>query len=175
MRNTLRAQQPVTALAACAIIATAGLLSACSSASPAPAPQSPPRHAAVHLDAAKFSKVTVFFRESDSMGLRFRKPFRSPAVIARLTRIVNSLPAAKPASMACPAAAFTYQMLFTGIGSQPDTMVTTRSCPADRVSVGGKLQGPLWDRKGAVAAEVKRLMHIKISRSGSGGGAIPPM
>lgn len=54
-------------------------------------------------------------------------------------------------------------MSFTGAGSQPDITVTTRSCPVDRISVGGKLQGPLWDRKGTVAAEVKRLMHIRIS------------
>jgi hypothetical protein len=85
--------------------------------------------------------VTVYFRESDSLGLRFHKPFRSPAVIARLTRIVNSLPAAKPASTGCPEATYTFQMMFTGIGSQPDTTVTTRSCPADRISVGGKLRG----------------------------------
>jgi hypothetical protein len=132
----------------------------------------------VHLDAARFSMVTVYFRESDSLGLKFHKPFRSPAVIARLTRIVNSLPAAKPASTGCPEAAITYQMMFTGIGSQPDTTVTTRSCPADRISVGGKLQGPLWDRKGAVAAEVKRLMHIKISHSTSSTETtprVPPM
>jgi hypothetical protein len=54
------------------------------------------------------------------------------------------------------------------IGSQPDATVTTRSCPADRISVGGEPQGRLWDRKGA--AEVKRLMHIKISHSTSSTG-----
>jgi len=44
MRNTLRAQQPVTALAAFAIIATAGLLSACSPAhSGSPVAQPSPR------------------------------------------------------------------------------------------------------------------------------------
>jgi hypothetical protein len=54
-------------------------------------------------------------------------------------------------------------MMFTGIGSAPDTTVTTRSCPVDRISLGGKLQQPLWDRSGAVAAEVKHLMHIKVT------------
>ena len=113
----------------------------------------------MHLDPASFSMVTVNFRESDDR-VNLNKQIRSPAVIARLTRIVNSLPAAKQASTSCPAATFRYQMSFTGIGSEPDITVTTRSCPADRISVGGKLQGPLWD-KGAVAAEVKRLMHIR--------------
>jgi hypothetical protein len=54
-------------------------------------------------------------------------------------------------------------MMFTGIGSAPDTTVTTRSCPADRFSLGGKLQQPLLDRSGAVAAQVKHLMHVKHS------------
>jgi hypothetical protein len=129
----------------------------------------------MHLDPASFSMVTVNFRESDDLGLNLSKQVRSPAVIARLTRIVNSLPAAKQARTSCPAATFRYRMSFTGIGSQPDITVTTRSCPADRISVGGKLQGPLWDRKGAVAAEVKRLMHIRMSHSTLSTGSIPPI
>ncbi len=193
MRNTLRAQQPVTALAAFAIIATAGLLSACSPAhsgspvaqqsprpsqtpvsqqtpasqptpaSPAPTPQSQPRPGAQHLDPASFSMVTVRYKESDGVRINISKQIRSRAVIARLTGIVNGLPAAKPAGTHCPAASISYQMMFTGIGSAPDTTVTTRSCPADRISRGGKLRQPLWDKSGTVATEVKRLMHIKRS------------
>jgi len=188
MRNTLRAQQPVTALAAFAIIATAGLLSACSSAhsgspvaqqsprpsqtpvsqqttasQPAPAAPSQPRPAAQHLDPASFSMVTVRYKESDGVRINISKQIRSRAVIARLTGVVNGLPAAKPAGTNCPAASISYQMMFTGIGSAPDTTVTTRSCPADRISQGGKLRQPLWDKSGTVAAEVKRLMRIKRS------------
>jgi hypothetical protein len=105
--------------------------------------------------------VTLRYKESDGVRISISKQVRSPAVIARLTRIINRLPAAKPAGTSCPAAAITYQMMFTGIGSAPDTTVTTRSCPADRISLGGKLQQPLLDRSGAVAAQVKRLMHVK--------------
>ena len=119
--------------------------------------------------------VTVNFRESDDLGLDLNKQIRSPAVIARLTRIVNGLPAAKQARTSCPAATFRYRMIVHGHRVPPDITVTTRSCPADRISVGGKLQGPLWDRKGAVAAEVKRLMHIRISHSTSSTGSIPPI
>jgi hypothetical protein len=105
--------------------------------------------------------VTLRYKESDGVRISISKQVRSPAVIARLTRIVNSLPAAKPASTSCPAATITYQMMFTGIGSAPDTTVTTRSCPIDRFSLGGKLQQPLWDQSGAVAAELKHLMHVQ--------------
>jgi len=197
MRNTPRAQQPVTALAAFAIIATAGLLSACSSggsgrpvaqqspqatsstpvpqqtqvSSPTPASQpspattpTPPRTAAQRLDPASFSMVTVHYKESDGVRISIAKQIRSRAVIARLASIVNGLPAAKPADANCPAASVSYQMMFTGTGSAPDTTVTTRSCPADRISRGGKLRQPLWDKSGTVAAEVKRLMHIKHSQ-----------
>src|SRR5579862_2748316 len=138
MRNTLRAQQPVTALAAFAIIATAGLLSACSpahSGSPVaqqsprqtqtpvpqqtpvsqqtPAAPSQPRPVAQHLDPASFSMVTVRYKESDGVRINISKQIRSRAVIARLTGIVNGLPAAKPAGTNCPAASISYQMMFT--------------------------------------------------------------
>jgi len=196
------------ALAAFTIIATTGLLAACSSghsgkpvaqkspqasstpvsqpapvsqpstASPGPAAQSQHRPAAEHLDAAKYSMVTVRYKENDGIQIDLRKQIRSPAVIARLTRIVNGLPGAKPGSTTCPAASITYQMMFTGIGSAPDTTVTTRSCPADLFSQNGKLQQPVWDRSGAVAAQVKRLMHIRHSHvtydPSSNSATIPP-
>jgi hypothetical protein len=196
MPKTPRPRRPIMALAAPALIATAGLLSACtpaqsgspvpqqsprasqspvsqqtpvnqqSPASPAPASTSQPGTGAAHLDPARFSMVTVSV-DLTGVEAKFHKGFRSRAVIARLTRMVNSLPEAKPASMNCPSADFTYRLSFRVKGTEPDTTVSgSDSCPTEKLSVDGKLRPPLRDRPGALDAAVRSLMKLKISATG---------
>jgi hypothetical protein len=196
MPNTLRPRRPILALAAPAIIATAGSLSACTSAhsgspvaqqspktqqspqaspspqasqspaSPAPTTQSQPGPGAEHLDPARFSMVTVSV-DLTGVDLKVHKGFRSRAVIDRLTRMVNSLPEAKSARTSCPSAEFTYRLSFRVKGTEPDTTVTgSDSCPTEKFSVDGKPQRPLMDRPGALDAAVRSLLKLKISTSG---------
>jgi hypothetical protein len=186
MRNTPRARRPFTALAAFAI-AAAGLLSACgpsgsgspvaqqspkpsqspvsqqspaSPASPAPSAQPLPP-GAEHLDPARFRYVTVSANLFSSGSLRkVSKVIGSPAVIARLTRMVNSLPAATKAASSCPPVTATYRLSFTVRGFEPDTTVTANSCPTDQISVNGKVHPPLMDKSGTLAAAVRGLLNL---------------
>lgn len=191
MRNTPRARRPFTALAAFAIAATAGLLSACgpsgsgspvaqqspatsqspaasqtpvsqpSPASPGPSTQPMPTNGAEHLDPARFRTVTVVANLFSNGSLRkVSKVIGSPAVIARLTRMVNSLPAATKTVSSCPPVTATYRLSFTVIGFEPDTTVTANSCPVDQISVNGKVQPPLMDKTGILAAAVRGLLNL---------------
>jgi len=185
MRNTPRARRPFTALAAFAI-AAAGLLSACSSGSGSPvaqqsrkpsqspvSPQSPASPAspapsaqplppgAEHLDPARFRYVTVSANLFSNGSLRkFSKVIGSPAEIARLTRMVNSLPAAAKAASSCPPVTATYRLSFAVRGFEPDTTVTANSCPVDQISVNGKVHPPLLDKTGTLAAAVRGLLNL---------------
>jgi hypothetical protein len=183
MRNTPRARRPSSALAAFAI-AAAGLLSACSSAhsgspvaqqspkpsqspvsqqspaSPAPSAQPLPP-GAEHLDPARFRYVTVTANLFSNGSLRkVSKVIGSPAVIARLTRMVNSLPAATKAASGCPPVTATYRLSFAVRGFEPDTTVTANSCPTDQISVNGKVHLPLQDKTGTLAAAVRGLLKL---------------
>lgn len=187
MRNTLRAGRPITALAALAIAATAGLLSACGpsgSGSPAaqqsptasqspqspvnqPSPASPSPTAtplppgAEHLDPARFRYVTVSANIFSNGNLRkVSKVFGSPKVIARLTRMVNSFPAATKAATGCPPVTATYRLSFAVRGFEPDTTVTANSCPVDQISVNGKAHPPLQDKSGALAKAIRGLLNL---------------
>jgi hypothetical protein len=187
MRNTPRARRPFTALAAFAIAAAAGLLSACgpsgsgspvaqqspkpsqspvsqqspaSPASPAPSTQPLPP-GAEHLDPARFRYVTVSANLFSNGSLRkVSKVIGSPAVIARLTRMVNSLPAATKAASSCPPVTATYRLSFAVRGFEPDTTVTATSCPTDQISVNGKVHPPLMDKSGTLAAAVRGLLNL---------------
>ena len=183
MRNTPRARRPRAALAAFAI-AAAGLLSACSSAhsggqgaqqspkasqspvspqspaSPSPSTQPLPP-GAEHLDPARFRYVTVSANLFSNGSLhKVSKVIGSPAVIARLTRMVNSLPAAAKAASSCPPVTATYRLSFAVRGFEPDTTVTANSCPTDQISVNGKTHPPLLDKSGALAAAIRGLLNL---------------
>ena len=187
MRNTPRARRPITALAAFAIAATTGLLSACgpsgsgspvaqqspkpsqspvsqqspaSPASPSPSAQPLPP-GAEHLDPARFRYVTVVANLFSNGSLRkVSKVISSPAVIDRLTRMVNSLPAATKAVSGCPPVTATYRLSFTVRGFEPDTTVTANSCPIDQITVNGKTHPPLMDKSGTLAAAVRGLLNL---------------
>ena len=188
MRNTPRARRPITALSAVVIIATAGFLSACGSASPggssaqhspassqspvssqspaspaspAPSAQPLPVNGAEHLDPARFRYVTVTANLYSNGNLRkVSKVIGSPAAIARLTRMINSLPAATRAAPSCPPVTATYRVSFAVRGFEPDTTVTANSCPTDQISVNGKVHPPLQDKSGALAAAVRGLLNL---------------
>jgi len=202
------------ALAAPAIIATAGLLSACSPAhsggsaaqqspqasqtpvaqqrpvtvqtpvsqrspaSPAPtvvpSPASPaptdapsPGPGAVHLDPARFSMVTVYLHLPFDDEIKLHQQSRSPAAIARLTGMINGLPAAKQASASCSAGDFSYRMMFTTKSGGPGTTVTgSEGCPTARVSVDGKPAQLLMSPAGALNAAVRHMFRLRISHTG---------
>ncbi len=182
MRNTPRARRPLTALAAFAI-AAAGLLPACSSGSGSPvaqqspkpsqspvSPQSPASPApsaqplppgAEHLDPARFRYVTVSASLLSNGSLHMvTKVIGSPTVIARLTRMVNSFPAATQAVSSCPPGTGYYRLSFTVRGFEPDTTVTATGCPTDQISVNGKVHPPLLDKTGTLAAAVRGLLNL---------------
>jgi hypothetical protein len=105
--------------------------------------------------------VTVSANLFSSGSLRkVSKVVSSPAVIARLARMVNSLPAATKALTSCPPVTATYQLSFTVIGFEQDTTVTANSCPVDQISVNGKTHKPLQDKTGTLAAAVRGLLNL---------------
>jgi hypothetical protein len=126
-------------------------------------PAAPTQPQPDRLDPAQFSRVTVTaILPGDT---RFNQRYSSAAIIARLARVVNGLPVAKPSAGRCPAGNISYQLLFTAMGHAPDIRVTTSSCPADQFSASGKPRRPLWDRSGAVAAAARHMLKLKIQSS----------
>ena len=121
----------------------------------------PARSAAEHLDPASFGKVTVSAAVLNPKRHIVHRALTSPAVIARLARILNALPAAPAVSFGCPAIGASYRFVFAATADRArDMIVTTYGCAADRVTARGKAQPALWDRSDRLMAAADHLLRI---------------
>ncbi len=118
----------------------------------------PPRSAAEQLNAASFRSVTVTAAGVIPRPRTVTRMFTSPAVIARLAALVNSLPATPypdVAAMKCLAPATVYRLAFT-----PGVVVYPGGCgDSVAITVNGKEQPRLWDQ-GALIAMTRQLLHL---------------
>ena len=122
----------------------------------------PPRAAAEHLDPAGFHALTISARLLNPMPPHtVTRVVTSPAVIARLARLLNGLPAApRPIVMGCPAIGATYRLEFAARAGRPaDVVATTDGCATDQITVNGRAQPVLLDRGNKLAAAGRTLLH----------------
>lgn len=118
----------------------------------------PPRSAAEYLRPAAYRAVTIT-RTSQSSGHRTTRTFRSRDAIARLARILNSLPASDGGPMSCSPAAPSYYLVFRPRARHPRFAVTAFDCVTDRVTVAGRAQPELNDPRNRVEAAAQRLLR----------------
>jgi hypothetical protein len=122
---------------------------------------SPRRSAAERASPARFAVVTVsarlYLRDERTVTRRIT----APAVIARLARMLNAMPAAPDIAMPCPAELATYRAAFAAAGgSRPALVATTGSCGDVSVVAGGRQQPALYDSGGRFAALVRHLAGL---------------
>jgi hypothetical protein len=131
----------------------------------------PRRTAAEHIEPADFRAVTVSatMQKSGPRTVTRTRTFTSPAVVAGLARLLNRLPATPVQVAGCPAMLDMYRVRFIAATASPaDVVAVAPGCLGDYISVGGKVQPPLWDA-GRLARAVRRLLGI-----GNGAGARAP-
>jgi len=120
----------------------------------------PPRSAAEHLRPAAYRAVTI--TRMSPAGHSVTRTFRARSAIARLARILNSLPASAGGSVSCQPVASTYRLVFRPRAGHPRFAVTAFDCyqdGTDQVTVAGRAQPALADAGNRVAAAARRLLH----------------
>lgn len=118
----------------------------------------PPRSAAEHLRPAAYRAVTIT-RTPAGGGHQTVRTFRSRTAIARLARILNSLPASDGGSVSCPPPARTFRLVFRPLAGHPRFVATSFYCGTDPVTVGGRRQPDLADPHNRMAAAAQRLLR----------------
>jgi hypothetical protein len=118
----------------------------------------PPRSPAEQLTATSFRSVTVTATETFPRPRTMTRTFTSPAVIARLVALVDSLPATPypdVAAMSCAADGTVYRL-----GFAPGVVISAGGCGgSDAITVHGKEQPRLWDL-GTLTAAARQLLHL---------------
>ena len=106
----------------------------------------PPRSAAEYLAPARFRAVTVAASFPSPKPHVVRRTFTSAAVIARLARFLNGLPAAPRRITGCPAISVTYTLAFRPSAAARSSLVATASgCRGVAITVNGRTQPGLAD------------------------------
>jgi hypothetical protein len=122
----------------------------------------PPRSAAEQLTASDFRAVTVT-ADTVSPGApnarHISRTFTQRAVIAMLTGFVDSLPAAPYYAVPCPLMS-SYSLRFMPAHHHARVVVSSLSCVADSVTVGGADQPALWDSPPRLAVLAQRLLGL---------------
>jgi hypothetical protein len=115
----------------------------------------PPRSAAERLRPAAYRAVTI--TRTSLNGHRATRTFRSRAAIARLARVLDSLPASDGGSFSCPSGPG-FRLAFRPKAGQPRFVVTADGCATDLVTVAGRDQPVLADPRERVVAAAQRLL-----------------
>jgi hypothetical protein len=122
----------------------------------------PARSAAEFLSPDLFHAVIVSAFRANQRPHTVTRAITSAEVIARLAELLNSLPAAPPQMLHCPAMVASYQVAFaTAPGARPGVVVTAPGCATDEVRVEGRgAQPALWDPREKLAAAVRNLLGL---------------
>jgi hypothetical protein len=116
----------------------------------------PPRSAAEYLVPARFGAVTVAAGFLNPKRHTVRRTFTSPAVIARLARFLNSLPATPGGLMGCPMVSATYAVSFrSSAGARPYLTASPSGCGTVGMTVNGQAQPALSDPNGLITRAVQ--------------------
>lgn len=97
----------------------------------------PPRSPAEHLVARHFRAVRVDEWIYGTRVRHIRRTFQQRAIIDKLTRVLNGLPASPGGTWSCPMYDQTYQLTFMPVKGQAGATVGADGCPPEySVSVG---------------------------------------
>jgi len=120
----------------------------------------PVRTAAEHLNPASFGSVTVIASTVIPRSGTVKRTFASSAVIAKITKFLNSRPTAPELAIPCPMLATTYQAAFAPkANGQSWVTVSASGCLTDQVTVHGVVQPMLWDTSGGLAKLLATLLR----------------
>jgi hypothetical protein len=120
----------------------------------------PRRSAAEYLTAASFRAVRV--QAPKAFGRRpgtVTRTFTARAVIRRLVRLVDSLPASPGGVFNCPLITGIYEVTFLPRAGHALAVVSDPGCAADDVTVGGVPQPALADF-GRLTSAARALLHL---------------
>jgi hypothetical protein len=120
----------------------------------------PRRSAAENLDAAGIRAVRISAQLLNPRPHAVTRTFTAAAVIARVVRRFDGLPAAPYAPVSCLMFG-TYKLTFIpSAAAAPRTVVTASGCATDGVTVGGAAQPPLLGGED-LARLGMRLLHLR--------------
>lgn len=121
----------------------------------------PARSAAERLHADNYRAVRVAAFIQGTRNVRtVRKTFTSRAVVGKLVRLIDSLPASPGVLASCPAELVSFKVTFLPRAGQSRVVVGRSICTQDDVSVGGVAQPALSD-DGTLAARAGHLLHVR--------------
>jgi hypothetical protein len=127
----------------------------------------PPRSAAEYLVAKDYRAVQIDATLFGGKERHVRKTFTSRALIGKLTRLLDGLPASPGGAFPCPIILVSYRLTFEAVSGHPNVIVSTSGCTTDTISVGGVSQPTLEDN--GFATLVGKIMHLHPSPlSGAG-------
>jgi len=121
----------------------------------------PRRSAADHVDAARFRAVRISAALLNPRAHTVTRTFTSGAVIGRLARLLNGLPAAPYQPPSCPIIVATFRFTFVPAAlAAPRVVVTPTGCLTVQVAVGGVDQRLLWGGDQLISVAM-RLLGLK--------------
>jgi hypothetical protein len=116
----------------------------------------PPRSAAEYLAPARFHAVTVAARFLNPKPRVVRRTFASAAVIARLARFLDGLPAAPGGITSCSVISVTYTLAFkSSAAAWPYLVATASGCGGVGITVNGRTQPGLADPNSLIVRAAK--------------------
>lgn len=125
----------------------------------------PPRSAAEYLPVKDYRAVQIDAWLAFN-GRHVRRTFTTRAILGKLTRLLNGLPASPGGVFPCPAEFANYQLTFEPVAGHPKVVVDTSGCPSDTISVAGRTQPALAD--GQLVTLVDKIMNIHPPIAGPG-------
>jgi hypothetical protein len=119
----------------------------------------PRRSAAEHLIASHFRSVTATAWQSNQKPHYKSRTFKQRAIIDRLSKVLNSLPASPGGIVNCPLIDTTYRLTFHPIRHQGKVVIDLNGCFSLGIEVGGHYQPALVDN-GRVEQVIIGLLRI---------------
>jgi len=119
----------------------------------------PRRSAAEYLVARHFRAVRIDEWIYGSHVRHVRRTFRQRAIIDKLTRVLNHLPASPGGVWSCPIVVRTYRLTFKPVKGHRDAIVDADGCPPEYgISIAGHAQPALY-ANGKIERIARRLLR----------------
>jgi hypothetical protein len=118
----------------------------------------PRRSAAEYLIARHYRAVRIDEWIYGTQVRHVRRTFRQRAIIDKLTRVVNSVPASPGGVWHCPLITRTYQFTFKPVTGRPDAVLKADGCGGYQITIGDRSQ-PALAENGKIEVIARNLMR----------------
>jgi hypothetical protein len=118
----------------------------------------PRRSAAEYLIAKHFRAVRIDEWVYGTHARHVKRTFRQRAIIDKLARVLNSLPASSGGVWSCPLITRTYQLTFKPVKGKPGAVVQADGCAAYGISIAGHAQ-PALAESGKIEEIARNLLR----------------